>query len=582
MNSHLTPQQLLSYLDGELPKAEIANTAQHLHSCWTCRTEIERLERDIAVILDAHHESFAPSMPQPPSAWPSFDALMAKTEPQPKKSWVRFREALQSFFMPARGIAFAALIAVIAVLVVFKLDTHTVSAKEVLRQVCVANDKHNEIPTAQVIKQHVHIRRLLKGQNQSQSEAMDVWKSRRATVWKSSEAEGEESAVIALREEYAANGVAIDLPLSSSTVDAWRKLAGGEPAIKSEGKELDLSFTKTSELSADGLSSVSLRIQPETWRIAKMTLQFQDATFEITEDNLSLVAVSALPYSLLAELEPGSGSVNGRAQPSVGRSVAETVLSPEINLDAVQLNVLMTLHQLHADLGEPVTVTHTSQRVDVSVWQLPPERQNEIRMALQNEPGVTVQTTAPVRRKGEMTPAISRPLSEASAKIMVAPDVEDETLAKFFGSAEKEQAFTNKLLDQSSMVLAHLYALRNLQAQFPPERERALSSADRAQLASIVADHGAAAASALRALQDQISPLNTLFHVAATRPESDDSATSWQDESVDALSTARSTDRLFRSVFTTSEIPVSPRDALPQIQQLLSHLVVEVHGLRKM
>lgn len=90
MNSHLNPQQMLAYLDGELSKSEMHQAQDHLHSCWTCRSQVERLKSDIATILDAQNESFSPALPPPPRPWASFETMLALSFPaQPVSLWAR-------------------------------------------------------------------------------------------------------------------------------------------------------------------------------------------------------------------------------------------------------------------------------------------------------------------------------------------------------------------------------------------------------------------------------------------------------------------------------------------------------------
>lgn len=130
MNSHLTPQQMLAFIDGELSKAEARHVDEHLHSCWTCLTEVDRLKNDIATILDAHHESFGPALPTPPKPWLSIEALIAKSVPPAQASpWARFTMYLDSAFTPLRLLLFSAAFAVLLVCALTVFHAMPVSAK---------------------------------------------------------------------------------------------------------------------------------------------------------------------------------------------------------------------------------------------------------------------------------------------------------------------------------------------------------------------------------------------------------------------------------------------------------------------
>jgi hypothetical protein len=277
-----------------------------------------------------------------------------------------------------------------------------------------------------------------------------------------------------------------------------------------------VSFPGGRDDSSGELVRMSLRIQPGTWHVEAMTLQFPEDSFEVTDGDFSTVSTNDVPPVLLAELEPGLQL----SAPTVTRPVSDAMVSPihlpEINLDQVQLNVLITLHRLHADLGEPMTVTHSSSKVEVGVWQLPLDRQNEIRLALQDQPGVVIQT-APVTQRPIVAAATPRPLpSPTPFGIAVPSDGEDQRLTKFFGDPNKEQVFTRSVLSETTTILAHLYALRNLQAQFPPEQEATLSQTDQASLALLIQNHATAVEASSKNLQEQLAPLNTVFNVPTT------------------------------------------------------------------
>jgi hypothetical protein len=91
-----------------------------------------------------------------------------------------------------------------------------------------------------------------------------------------------------------------------------------------------------------------------------------------------------------------------------------------------------------------------------------------------------------------------------------------------------------------------------------------------------VRDHAAAVATSLNTLRAQLVPLNTAFHVSASKSVIQPTAINWQSGTLEALETARNGDHLLRSMLTTSQTPTTPDIALPQIGQELSHLSVEL------
>jgi hypothetical protein len=579
MSSHLSPQQMLAYVDGELSRSETRRAEEHLHSCWTCLTEMERLKEDIATILGAQNESFAPALPPPPQPWPSFQMVRARSLPmQPISLWVRFRAYVNAFLSPVRILVVSSIVAALLVGTYSIFRTKPVSAKEVLRRIQVADTERSAITKNQVIREQVHIRKMTHGQSHPKLANVDTWKSPTRTYWNVEESD---SAAADLKAKYQTHNIPVSLPLSDASVDSWGKVAGGRPTVSSQGSDVDLTFTGSSDGAADSIERVSLTIQPNTWHVKQMTLDFTDASFEVTEEDYSVIPESAVPSNLLAYLEPGP------IQPSSAKPfydiAARALLLPMVNLDKAELNVLVTLHRLGADLGEPVTVTRSGRVIRVGVWQLPFERQNELRAALAEEPGVRVEVTAPRIslksgsdiRVSTLTPATN----DTPLHIEVETESEDQRLLKYFGSSEREQDFTNEALGTSTAILSHLFALRNLQEQFPAEGSQLLAPEEKAQLDSLVKDHVTAITVSMDALGRQLSALNENFNVPPCASAAAFVAANWQGESIEALQTARTIDHLLRALLTSSQTRAVPDSALPQISQNFCRLRSELASL---
>ena len=240
MNSHLTHQQQLAYLDGELSKSEKRKAELHLHSCWTCRISMERLERDIAIILDAQNEILTPAIQPPPNSWPAFDSLLARNPPPAPSSLWRFLEYINPLSGPAWMLVTSSLLVALVIFTYSISRSKLVSAKELLRQVDIADAERASIANDQVVREHVHIRKSIGGRSRPQLEELDAWKSRRATYWN---APSGESIAADLEAQYRAHDVPVDLPLSAASVDSWSEAAGGDPTISRRGGDFDLSFT---------------------------------------------------------------------------------------------------------------------------------------------------------------------------------------------------------------------------------------------------------------------------------------------------------------------------------------------------
>lgn len=579
MNSHLNAQQLLAYVDAELSRSEMRRAEKHLHSCWTCLTEMERLKGDISTILQAQNESFNPALPPPPQPWQSFQMILASSRPaQSDTFWENFKAYLNSSLSPARILVVSGIIAVLLVGAYSIFRAKTVSAKEVVWRIQVADTQRSAISKDQVIRERVHIRKTTRGQSHPKLASVDAWKSSTAAYWN---VEENNSAAADLEAKYQAHKIPMNLPLSAASLDAWEKVVGGTPRVSSQGSDLDLTFTGSANGTAGSVERVSLAVQPDTWQIKQMTLDFTDASFEVTEVDYSVMPTSAVPADLLAYLEPQP--IPPQIDRSISSIAASSIHPPMVDLDKTALDVWTTLHNLKADLGEPVTVTRTNKAIRVGLWQLPADRQNELRAALTGKPGVQMELAASrvSSTSGIVASATALPPapSDTPLHIEVQSDDEDQRLLKYFGSVEREQDFTNEALGTSTAILSHLYALKNLQGQFPAERSQSLAPDEQAQLDSLVQDHVTAITASVDALGRQLSPLNVNFNVPLCASSRTSVATNWQGGSIEALQTARVIDHLLRALFTTSQAPAIPDSALPQISQNLCQLQSELASL---
>jgi hypothetical protein len=577
MNEHLSPQQMLAYIDGELSRVEVRRAAKHLHSCWTCMAEMERMKDDIATILEAHEKVFVPGLPPAPRPWPGFNTILARdisSRSQSISLWMHVGMYLNWLLGSVRLVGLSAIFLVL--LSYFVFHTRTVSAKEVLARVHVADAQRDAIKKDQVIRQRIHIRKISHGDSHSTFDQIDAWKSQTAGYWNVSE---QDAAAAELEAEYQKHNIATGLPLSTASVDSWVREAGDSPTVSEHGTDVSLNYGGSSKGATDSLEQVNIVVQQSTWQIKKMTLDFHDVSFEVMADDYSILPKREVPTALLAHLELyaapslNPGSVMSH---SLTNSASNVIHLPMLNLDKTELDVFTTLHGLGADLGEPVTVTHSSEAVLVGLWQLPGDRQAELRAALVGKPGVHVLLTephAPLRRVLVASPASDAPQAQ------VVTGSEDQSLIKYFGSLQREQGFSNEVLGESTVILSRLYALRNLQKQFPTIRNQSLGPEEQLQLRALVRDHTAAISQNLDALEKTLAPINASFGVSPCVTSVSLEKTDWQSEALTALDTAKGVDHILRMLFTANQTPASPDSALPGIAQNLCRLCAQLKSV---
>ena len=568
MSDHLTAQQMLRYLDGELTPREKRAANAHLRACWTCRSEVARLDGDVHTVVDAQREAFEPSLAPPPRPWKSWEVLVAGTDDVEARSGrTHLGNSLHPILGWSRPFAIAAVLALIAVGTFVMAPTERVSAKEVLQKIRAADYTQSRISSDRVLRQRIRVIKRNGTQQIARTATLEAWKSTGASYWQFPE---DDSAAVELKSEYQSHGFPDGLPLSAVAVDSWARLTGAEPVLLQQSSDFELTFAAAAG-GDGGVQRVSVLIEPQTWHVHEMTLQFSEASFEVHEDDFAVMPRSAVPVGLLAELELGSSVPAGAS-----RLTRKPDGPTQPSLESAQLNVLSTLHNLHADLGEPITVAQAPQGVQVSLWQLPPSRRTELQTALAGEPDVSLELSPPraSSTSKRLVPA-TLPAESDPAKIAIEsePDQAYEHLIKLFGSAEKQREFSSSTLATSTTLLSHCYALHNLQEKYPVSHEHALSPAQQMQLRALAADHVSAIASALDDLERELAPLQGPMLAPPTDPPSESSSQiPWQKQTQLTLETARSIDHLLRAMLTTSQSPESTDSAMPQLTQSMATL----------
>lgn len=110
---HLSDQELLLAVDGELPPGDQARVEAHLTACWTCRVRKQEIETSIAEFVRFQQQNFDPQIPPPHGPRALLKAQLAqRSEAQPTlaAAWHRmlsWRLSGAVVALVAAGITFA-------------------------------------------------------------------------------------------------------------------------------------------------------------------------------------------------------------------------------------------------------------------------------------------------------------------------------------------------------------------------------------------------------------------------------------------------------------------------------------------
>jgi len=199
--------------------------------------------------------------------------------------------------------------------------------------------------------------------------------------------------------------------------------------------------------------------------------------------------------------ESGAVSVEVPSRPAVPSRLAAIVPGPTASISD-ELQVLSVLHGIGADLGDPVQVSLSDNRVQVTGVGVAPGRRQKILAALEPLPKVALHFSDP--------PAAPLPNDSGAGQTPAAsstPNPFQTRLDAQLGGRGLVDRFTAQILNWNDTAMAHAYALRQLAQQFPADAS--LNEPDRATLRGLARDHLAAMAAPLANFDSELVPVLT-------------------------------------------------------------------------
>lgn len=569
MANHLSPEQLLRSLDGELSNSAARKTNEHLRTCSRCTLELDRLKDHVATIREAQLEIFEPSLPSPPNSWPRLEPrldAMADTARTPL--WKRLFGFVGGIVRPPFAYAGTALTLLLIALLIWG-PIAPLSAKEVIQRVAAADGERLAITPQEVVRQQVRVTKTKDLTSQKQTARLECWKSTRSTYWNS----GSDPVSAELLDHYKANGLASALPLSPVALESWIKLTGSEPSASPEKERIRVQAISNGNRRAQGLEAISFEVEQRGWHVDGMTLSFDDGTFQVQEEESSVLGRAEVPRNVLAVLEPRE--MEDAARPTGRVPSGPLRVAPTVNLDALEMTVRYDLHRIGADLGANIEIVkRPPSEVAVNAAGASPQVKGQLAALLANKPGVVLEFQRPADGGN------SGPATRIAAVPQSAARQSDQRLLNYFGDAQAEENYSRSVLESSTNVLAHLYALRDLAVRWSPEEEARLSADSKVQLAAMVRDHARGAQAAVSQLKTQLdSLLKGLGYQTLGEVPVSGVAMNWQNATGSSLDQARTADHILRSLLTTSATPMSLDDAVPHLQQSLRALQQSVDEL---
>jgi anti-sigma factor RsiW len=551
---HPDEGQLLRYLDGELPGRRARQIRKHLQACWHCRAELEELQNTVSDCVRYRKNVFG-TCPPPPDPWQDLSRGFDRIDASLVRESLAARLA-RVISVPRPAVPWAVTgaiaVAVLCVIVYQLRETPSVQAAALLKKaVAVADSRPRPARRIRISTPSQQLTRVI-GVGQPVSDAPAVERLFRAANY------------------------SWDDPLSAKSFQTWRDqlpVKQDEIATIEDSQSPDRnSYRVHTTTDASELVSATLTLRMTDFEPLEGRFEFRNRDWvEMTE----LTDQPTLPASTVAGATGGMPRQPGMP-PDRGEPSAAPVYAAGV---AEELQVAAALHQVGADLGDPVEITRDGGQILVSGTGIPPQHQKQIHELLDSMPGVVVRFSAPGGvPSGPGAPPVQPETPAPRDNAGSAPPPFQARLEERLGGRPQFERFSSQLLDGSDAVMSRAYALRRLAQQFSPDVERQLSAEDRRLLRDLGREHVAALARQSGEMDAALSPILASLGGAAAPREARLESSAWQPASEELLGAARRVETVLAVLLgmapadnTAGHIPSQLLAALAQLKASQEH-----------
>jgi hypothetical protein len=563
-NPHLSDEQLLLALDGELSPRESARVGVHLEACWSCRARSQQIEEAIADIVEYRDCLVQPYSPLPTGGVENFVAQLehfARTLGRsPLRSCIvgqlRALRAYSKGIVPRHAWISAFVVVSFALLLFIRFwEVPHVSASHLLEGSRVFEVREVHSVTKPVVYQKLRIRigpkavtrtiyrdpvgmrqvdhlQVTGGSGELVSDASFTGSTRTQTdTLQAMEAETE------LQRTFLAAHLNWEDPLSPASYSSWH----------------DSLSEKRDEITADGHDSLILKTATSEGSIAEARITVRATDFHPIAEELHLqdtrvVEVKEIAWEVLS-MEAINPAIFSREPSRHGDTEGPTNLPPppegpsEAQLAEAELQARVAMHVAGADLGEQIELDHNTAESAPSSGQRSvivrgivstPERRNALltifrgirhvvlrlqtveeaiaqqRQATRDEPEGSTQLLAQEdatreRRIPDEILKTSR-YGTPESGVVEGPALEQQ-LEALYRNSEDRTAFINRTVELVQDAVAQAWALRRLRDRYTPEAVAELSRGSQQTLELLIRDHVSLLREHLDATRNLVSPL---------------------------------------------------------------------------
>ena len=627
-DSHPPEDDLLFYVDGELPAKKTARIRAHLEACWNCRAKTERIEETITSFVHFLDSSVAPNIGEPPYGWKRLEGMMAQAAAEAGRRPHRFPRAgalRRLFGRPlVRTLAFGAAAAGALFMVAVRFEgIPQVSANQLIERVADAREDRIRAVAEPVVYQRLAVRRTAARPADAGTATWEIWNDLNRKRFKQHVEEpgtvqaregtpDRESVVTELTEIFEANRMDPRAPLTADGYQAWR---GRMRPSSEEVEETNLAdgsraFTLTAaaaeSTALNAIVEVRMVVRNADWHPVEQQLKVRGehglTSFSLTETAYAVEPIGGLPPNLFARpaspFVPLAPKPVKLPEPPVFPAIEAVIRPGAAEAATSEIEALFALHRTGACLGGMVSVERSAAgTVEVRGVVNSDERRQELLAALRGIPWVTVD----VRIADEVPDAEPPPAPDraeaagAAGTATVAADAPrakmalQDLLKEYFGAhrdgetvGERIASFSHRAVSASEAALEEAWELQRLVDRGATLNADEPRPSARYALGGMIRDHMNALRTQLAAYREVVDPV--LSFLLESEPGAP-AALEVRPAEAGSPGPADTVERIVRislGLFADGGVPIADRGAaLRELQARLSRWEADLRDVEK-
>jgi hypothetical protein len=558
---HPENEEILRYVDGELPARAVRKIRTHLNACWECRAQLQEVEETISNCVGYRKNILQSHLPTPPAPWVDIYRRFAEMDASPEPDFfpgpapaVSTRTRWFAWLtIGARRWALAAAVLLLAcAAILYRVQlAPTIQAAELLQKAIAAADAQ---PHEKLKPRRIRIR----------TNRQSITRTAGSIAAPALNNAGTE----ALQAMFVAAHYDWQDPLSAKSYRAWRDRLPNKRDEVAEDR--DKYRVRTSTTSGE-LLVATLDLRVRDLQPIEERFEFRNRDWvEITEVAEEPAPNTAARDGRTVEIPANAPTPANIPQADISKDGPPPVANAEATIGD-ELHAVAALHQLGADLGDPIEVTRNGGKVLVTGVGIAPDRQREITDMLASQPQIVV-------RFSDAAPSRAKPEREAPApESNTNRDVRQlqARMAESIGGRASFDQLAGQVLDLSDTMMSRAYALRRLAERFPGDAEAELGPQDLQLLRTMRQEHTAALRQQIAEIDRVVRPVLVSVRGAGSGPEGDRLSGGWQSATQQLFQSARRLEKLLAGVFGAAAVDTSarPEEQLPsQVLSILAEL----------